>query len=243
MPNVKVHLARSIVLGVVAAAWTGCHRDSPPPVVHTPPPLAQLPVEVTLRQRTTADVPGSGGRLRLTIDDVTAGQVMTSLSDENGRVVLPVTSLEQGEAATFKLADQLLQIELTELSNALIGDDFAGFVVSNASGEPPGSDTAAGPERVTETGKIERLLAMVESAEGDVFIRNGQEHAAKDAAGHLRRKWKAAGKRVTTVDEFIDHVASGSSLSGEPYGVRKSDGMVVTANEYLREKLKALDRE
>jgi hypothetical protein len=84
---------------------------------------------------------------------------------------------------------------------------------------------------------VERLLQEIESAEGVVFIRNGAEHSAKDAAAHLRSKWNAAGGEIKTADDFIDKIASKSSLSGEPYRVRLADGKVVLAGEYLREKL------
>ena len=94
---------------------------------------------------------------------------------------------------------------------------------------------------MTEREKIERLLASIESAEGDVFIRNGVEHAAKDAAEHLRSKWQAAGEQVKTAEEFIDTIATKSSLSGAAYRVRRADGTEVLASEYLREKLSDIE--
>ena len=93
-----------------------------------------------------------------------------------------------------------------------------------------------------EREKIERLLAAVESAEGDVFIRNGGEHSAADAAEHLRTKWQAAGEQIKTAEEFIDKIGTKSSLSGEPYRVRLANGADVPASDYLREKLSDIER-
>jgi hypothetical protein len=211
----------------------GCDGGSPAPQpVKKPSVLSGLPAEMSVKQRSTTDVPGSDSALRLTIDDITGGQVLTSLSDKQGGTVLAVTSLKPGEAATFQLGDESFQLTLTELKNALVGEDFATFVVASGSAEETGDKKE----------EIERLLALVGSAEGTVFIRNGEEHSAKDAAEHLRRKWQAAGGEIATAEEFIDKIATKSSLSGEPYRVRRSDGTEVPASEYLREKLKELEQ-
>ncbi|HJW72171.1 MAG TPA: DUF5329 family protein, partial [Geothrix sp.] len=48
----------------------------------------------------------------------------------------------------------------------------------------------------TEAQKIEALIQGVASLQGAAFIRNGSEHTPREAADHLRLKWKNAGKRV-----------------------------------------------
>jgi hypothetical protein len=45
----------------------------------------------------------------------------------------------------------------------------------------------------------------------------------------------------TTVEQFIDHVASASSLTGEPYRVRLANRTEVSAADYLREKRAQLE--
>jgi hypothetical protein len=117
------------------------------------------------------------------------------------------------------------------LSNALVGEDFATFTISSPGDTGPTSEHA----------KIERLLSAIEAAEGDVFIRNETEHTAKDAAEHLRSKWQAAGDKIATAQQFIDEIASESSLSGESYRVRHADGTEILASEYLRDELKRLE--
>jgi hypothetical protein len=193
--------------------------------------LPDLPVEMAVKQRSTTVVPGSDGSLRLTIDDITRGQVIASLIDAEGGSVLAATSLSRGNSAPFKFGKETYQLTLKELNNALVGEDFATFVVSS------GSKTAA----LSERAKIERLLSFIESAEGDVFIRNGVEYSAKDAADHLRTKWSAAGSQIATAEDFIDKIASKSSTSGEPYQVRMASGTTVSASDYLREKLAEIE--
>jgi hypothetical protein len=182
---------------------------------------------MTAQQRTTTVVPGSDAALRLTIDDITHGQVIASLVNSDGESVLAATSLTPGDSAAFKFGDETYQLTLKELNNALVGEDFATFVVSSG-------PTAVAP---SERAKIERLLSLVEAAKDDVFIRNGEEYSAKEAADHLRAKWNAAGNSIATAEEFIDEIGAKSSLTGEPYHVRVASGAELLASDYLRAKL------
>ena len=234
----------------------GCDRG---PVLQTapaqrPPAIRSLPVEMTVKQRSTTAVPDSDESLRITIDDITAGQVMVSLADKDGKSVLAATSLKEGESAEFMFRQQEYQLTLSELENELVGEDFATIVISSGATPSPAfpargreSDSSVSTsggtnsEEMTEREKIERLLKAIESAEGVVFIRNGAEHSAQDAAEHLRSKWDAAGGEIKTVDDFIDKIASKSSLSGEPYRVRLADGTEVFAGEYLKDKLSEIE--
>jgi hypothetical protein len=223
--------------------WIGCTQRTPPPPIAAPKapapsPLSNLPIQLAVYQRSTTVVPGTGGALRLTIEDITRGQVIVSLVDKRGEAELAATSLKPGESVLFDLGAETFQLKLTELNNALVGDDSATFTITRGTGTGPDGGSA---NTMTETEKIERLLTGVESSSGDVFIRNGVEYSAKDAADHLRTKWSAADDKITTAEEFIEHVASASSLTGKPYRVRLADGTEVLAADYLREKLARLE--
>lgn len=95
----------------------------------------------------------------------------------------------------------------------------------------------------TEEQKIEWLIERIGSLEGAVFIRNGKEHNATEAADHLRQKWNSARKKIKTADDFIEHLASRSSLSGRPYRIRFQDGKEVESGEWLKGELASLDKE
>jgi hypothetical protein len=76
---------------------------------------------------------------------------------------------------------------------------------------------------------------------GIVFIRNGKEHSAAEAADHLRTKRKSAGDKIKTARDFIEQLATRSSLSGKPYLVRTGDGRETPAGQWLAEHLRTLE--
>ena len=102
----------------------------------------------------------------------------------------------------------------------------------------PATNTAA---PLTEEQKIEALIEHIGALEGAVFIRNRTEHTPAEAADHLRRKRASAGRRVTTARQFIEHLATKSSMTGEPYRIRLRDGGDVPAGEYLTKRLTEIE--
>ena len=90
-----------------------------------------------------------------------------------------------------------------------------------------------------EADKIQYLISSLQTLNGAEFIRNGKVYGASKAAAHLRFKLKWAGDRVKTAEDFIRLCASKSSLSGEPYRIRFSDGTTVETELFFRNRLKA----
>ena len=95
----------------------------------------------------------------------------------------------------------------------------------------------AGERVPLENQKIEYLIGAVEALQNAQFIRNGTSYDANAAADHLRLKLRTAGSRVKTAEDFIRYCASVSSVSGQPYQIRFSDGRIVTSEAFLRERL------
>ncbi|MEI6314821.1 MAG: DUF5329 domain-containing protein [Syntrophus sp. (in: bacteria)] len=93
-----------------------------------------------------------------------------------------------------------------------------------------------------EAAKIQYLIASVETLKGAKFIRNGSEYDARPAANHLRLKLKNAGKRIKTAEDFIKYCGSKSSMTGEPYLIKFSDGTAVKAEVFFRKRLMAFDK-
>ena len=208
-------------------AACGCERRGPQTVTALPTlKLTNLPVEMTVKQRSTTVIPGSEGQLILTVDDITGGQVMASLATTAGEAVLPPRSMSADEDVTFRFGKSSYSLTLKELNNALVGEDFASFIVSDSSGTT-----------LAEEDKIEQLIAAITELQGATFIRNGAEHTAAEAADHLRMKWRAAGDEIVTAGQFIEAIASKSSTSGEPYEIRMANGEAIEAGEYLRKRL------
>ena len=74
---------------------------------------------------------------------------------------------------------------------------------------------APGPSAKDE---IDHLLSYV-AASSCTFVRNGSEYGAVKARDHLADKYRFAGSRISTAEEFIEYLATKSSFSGEPYHV------------------------
>jgi hypothetical protein len=88
-----------------------------------------------------------------------------------------------------------------------------------------------------ESRKIDYLITAIESLPNTQFIRNGTAYDAKAAGDHLRLKWKNAGSKVRTAEDFIRLCGSVSSMSGKPYEIRFADGKTITSESFLRDKL------
>lgn len=89
-----------------------------------------------------------------------------------------------------------------------------------------------------EKARTESLLTELGKQQNLTFTRNGTEHNAADAESHLRLKLRKTEKRLNTTEQFIDNVASKSSITGEAYQVKDAQGNVLSANQYLHDLLK-----
>jgi hypothetical protein len=88
------------------------------------------------------------------------------------------------------------------------------------------------------TVEIQTLLAAMEQS-GCEFYRNGSWYTAVDARAHLARKLAEVERRhpPRSTDEFIDLVATRSSISGEPYRVRCPGAAPLASATWFRQTL------
>jgi hypothetical protein len=93
---------------------------------------------------------------------------------------------------------------------------------------------------LTEEQKIEKLILYVEKTEAK-FVRNGTEYSGVEAAKHLRMKREKAGKKISTAKQFIDFLASKSSMSGEPYLMKFKNGSSLPVRDILYHQLKKME--
>jgi len=243
-----------ILLTLLFVCMAGCRRDV---ATKTSPSgmLASLPINLTVKQRSTNVVPKSNAKLMLTTDDITGDQVLVSLSAASGRVLLSSISMRQDDRHRFEFESVDYFLTLVELNNALIGEDFATFCISSESkslsrnpmgeGQRPGDfepQKGFGTfSKLTEKEKIERLIQFIGSMQGISFVRNGKRYSATEAAKHLRMKWDAAGKSIKTAQQFIDQVASHSSTTGTAYTVTQENGTSIQTAVLLRKQLTDLE--
>lgn len=95
-------------------------------------------------------------------------------------------------------------------------------------------------KKLNETQRIEYLIAFIAKQEG-VFIRNGSEYTPAQAAEHLRMKWKKAGNKIKTANQFIDYLATNSSVSSKPYVIKFKNGRSTNLAPFLKLELAKLD--
>lgn len=129
----------------------------------------------------------------------------------------------------FILLVALLLLGVFSMQTASAQSTSDAVVTSNAS-----------EDSLSESQKIEQLIATVRSLEGAAFIRNGSEHTPQEAADHMASKWKKHSGKIRTAEDFIEHLATKSSMSGEKYMIRFSDGKQVPAADILHRKLEQL---
>lgn len=96
-------------------------------------------------------------------------------------------------------------------------------------------------QNLSEEQKIEKLIAYIENSNAK-FIRNGSEYIAKEAAEHIRMKRRKAGSNIKTAKDFIDHIASKSYMSGEPYQMKFSNGSIINTRDILYHELKKIEK-
>lgn len=199
--------------------------------------LLNLPHDQTslrVEQRTQETIPGSRDRLYIHLGDITRGQVEMTLGDTEGGAPIPSRSVREGDRIDFQVAGYPYVLFVDEFETHVMAADAAHFLISQQE-EAPGT-------REEENRKIARLIERV--GETDlVFIRNGTEHSAGDAAKHMKRKWDYAGDRIRTLDQFIEKLASHSSNTGKPYRVRLPEGQTLLAGVWLRKLAKELEEE
>jgi len=108
--------------------------------------------------------------------------------------------------------------------------------------QAPGAATtaAASSKSLSESEKISQLISCIRGMKGATFIRNGSEHSCQEAADHLQSKWEKHGSKIKSAEDFIEHLASKSSSTGEAYLIRTPDGKEKPSAQVLQEALRQL---
>jgi len=182
-------------------------------------------------QRTALDVPNSAGLLKLSLGDISFGQVSAKLTTFDGQVVLNA-AIREGESADFVLSGRSYRISLVEMKNYLIGADDATFRIRK-------SEAADGQTESLDK-KVRILVESMGDLKGAKFWRNGTAYTQDQAIRHLLDKYESQRGKIRSLDEFIASVASESSVSGEPYKIILSDGTEILAGSWFQNKAKEL---
>jgi putative membrane-bound dehydrogenase-like protein len=149
--------------------------------------------------------------------------------------------VREGKQASFvaERIDDDSGVGVQVVAGDVNGDGKTDVVVGNKKGAFVFLQRKAAARALTEEEQIDALLATIAGSKL-TFIRNGDEHTGAAAADHLRSKRKQAGDKVRTAKQFIDEVATNSSLSGKPYEVVLEDGRRVRLADWLKLRLAEL---
>jgi hypothetical protein len=188
-----------------------------------------LPVEFTVWQRSTTPFPKSDGKLLLTLDDITGGQVLVTLSWYDGKPVVATRSLRQNDIVAFTVGNHAYKLKLKKLTNRLVDEDSAVFQLWPA--------TAEVERLLQEEKKIKRLILSLAQIPNAKFVRDTEEHTVEEAIAHMEMKWKWNKSAIKTAEDFITMIGSKSSVTGEPYMIRLADGTVMKSEEWFRKEL------
>ncbi|HEO64588.1 MAG TPA: hypothetical protein ENI73_01840 [Spirochaetes bacterium] len=95
---------------------------------------------------------------------------------------------------------------------------------------------------MTEKDKIQTLLNRIEESKY-IFIRNGKEYSAQKAREHLEMKYNRMRKKIKTANDFIDRLATKSSLSGKPYLMKNpANGKKTLLRIWLKAQLRLMEK-
>lgn len=93
-----------------------------------------------------------------------------------------------------------------------------------------------------EEARINAMLEALSQQKELVFVRNGDEHTCDEAVSHLKLKLGNTRNRIDTAEQFIDKVASSSSITGKPYIVKIPGKSDENAQPYLHTLIAQTDK-
>jgi len=138
-------------------------------------------------QRRAEDIPGSRGFLKVHIGDITAGQTFVKIR-AGGRPLVSPATLREGDRLSFSLGSRTYTLQLLEMVNFLIGDDYCVFLVTG--------------KLLPGVRKIETLLHAVRHAR--VKFRRGETVITpRQMEARLRKALAARPKDVNTLEAFL----------------------------------------
>ena len=84
--------------------------------------------------------------------------------------------------------------------------------------------------------EIQHLFEFI-SRSDCIFIRNNTEYPAREARDHMQTKYDYAKRWVGSAEQFIERIATKSSISGNRYQIRCQDQLLYSDN-WLKQELK-----
>lgn len=198
------------------------------------PARAMVPVTLTIKESTSREFATVHGKLHGSLGAIEKGvirEARVSLAGA-GAPFLTKKDLRKGDQFEFTHGGARFSVRVLEIDIPFLGADSAVFFIKDAASKA-----------IPENEKIDRLIESVAKMDGASFIRNGSSYASARAADHLRSKRNSAGSRIETAAQFIEHIASRSSTTGEAYQIKLPSGETVFSEDYFTRRLKEMEEE
>ncbi len=106
----------------------------------------------------------------------------------------------------------------------------------------PADPTRRAKLNAHEEARINAMLNALAQKKDLTFVRNGDAHNCEEAVSHLRLKLGNTRNRIDTAEQFIDKVASSSSITGKPYIVKIPGKSDENAQPYLHALIAETDK-
>jgi hypothetical protein len=141
-------------------------------------------VVFSMKQRASAHVPGSRGRIEVLLGDITRGQVRLGVRTVEGALLANPRSVAAGDEVTFEIGGEGYSIRVERLVNLLIGDDRADLRVTRRDAG------GAAAEKPVVSGRAR--AAHAELAESEKEIGRAESFLNADRADEARAALQAA---------------------------------------------------
>lgn len=89
--------------------------------------------------------------------------------------------------------------------------------------------------------EINHLLEFVKNTECQ-YERNGELHTGKEAAKHIKKKYKYFKNEINSTEKFIELSATKSTMSGKYYMIHCKDNIKLKSQEWLLQELREYRR-
>jgi len=153
--------------------------------------LKQQSAKFTVYQRSLAWIPGAKDYYCLSLGDITAGQVLISISTADDKRVLERQSLRQGGTVNLTIGKVEYEILLSEMVNMLIGNDYAIFEIAR--------------KGFFLNRRVEKVIERVRNTDLTIFRDDAKIEAGK-LAEEIERTWKSKKDQIETYEQFVKKV-------------------------------------
>ena len=182
---------------------------------------------LVVMQRQTAALPDSNGWMRVRVGDVTAGQVLVSMADAEGKIFKRSRSMMDKDAIMFALGEEEYALVLKRIVNRLVGSDHVTFEIVDKEHYRPDV--------------IAALMRRV-AADSGIYVRDGVDYSMTHFHDLLRAQVAGYRGKRPSPEKFLEDVVK-SGRFGEESHIKRGDGTTVTPKEWLTAELARVRRD